>query len=147
MSQFFTAFGIDWRLLLINVINFGVLLAGLYYFLYEPLLGMLEARRAKVQKGVHDAEAAAAALSQIEGERAGMLSKAGAEADEVLARARKAADEKAHAIRMASEAAAAASIKEAEAQAAALKAEAIEQSKKEVAKLVVLGMEKLSTQK
>ena len=42
-----------------------------------------------------------------------------------------------------SEAAAAASLKEAEAQAAALKSEAIEESKKEVAKLIVLGMQKV----
>jgi F-type H+-transporting ATPase subunit b len=147
MSQFFAAFGIDWRLLLINVINFGVLLYGLYYFLYNPLLKVLEERRAKVQKGVHDAEAAAVKLREIEGERAGMLAKAGSEADEVLAKARTNADEKGRALVAQAQAAAASVAKEAEAQAAALKAEAIEESKKEVAKLVVLGMEKLSVQK
>lgn len=147
MGQFFTAFGIDWRLLLINVINFGVLLAGLYYFLYGPLLKVLEERRAKVQKGVHDADAATAKLAEIEGERSDMLAKAGVEADEVLAQARANADVKGRAMIAASEAAAANLAKEAEAQAAALKAEALEESKKEVAKLVVLGMEKLSAQK
>jgi F-type H+-transporting ATPase subunit b len=142
MSQFLTAFGIDWRLLLINVINFGVLLAALYYFLYGPLLKVLEERRAKVNKGVADADAATAKLADIKREEGAMLSKAGAEADEVLARARKAAEEKGSAMLAQSQAAAAASLREAEAQGAALKAEAIEESKKEVAKLVVLGMER-----
>ncbi len=147
MGQFLAAFGIDWRLLLINVINFGVLLYGLYYFLYHPLLKLLEDRRAKVQKGVHDAEAAAVALNQIESERSGMLADAGKEADEVLAKARANAQEKGQSMLAQSEVAAANMLKEAEAQAAALKVEAIEESKKEVAKLVVLGMEKLSHSK
>jgi F-type H+-transporting ATPase subunit b len=147
MSQFFEAFGIDWRLLLINVVNFGVLLAGLYYFLYGPLLKVLEERRAKVQKGVHDAEAATAKLNEIESDASRMLAKAGAEADEVLAKARANAQEKGQELLAQSEAAAAARLKDAEAQAAALKQEALEESKKEVAKLVVLGMEKLTTGK
>jgi len=142
MSAVFAAFGIDWRLLLIDSINFGVLLLALWYFLYEPLTKMLEARRQKVVQGVRDAEAAAAKLADIQQSRGALLSKAGAEADEVLAKARKAAEEKGRAMIAESEAAAAASLKEAEAQAAALKVQAIEESKKEVAKLVVLGMER-----
>jgi F-type H+-transporting ATPase subunit b len=146
MSAVFAAFGIDWRLLLIDSINFGLLLLALWYFLYSPLTKMLEARRQKVLLGVHDADAAAAKLADIQHEQSAMLSKAGAEADEVLAKARKAAEERGRAMLAESEAAAAASLQEASAQAAALKAEAIEESKKEVAKLVVLGMEKFGTQ-
>lgn len=142
MSAVFAAFGIDWRLLLINSLNFGILLLALWYFLYAPILKMLEARRQKVAEGVADAEAAAAKLADIKREESAMLSKAGAEADEVLAKARKAAEEKGRALLAESQAAAAASLKEAEAQAAALKQEALEESKKEVAKLVVLGMER-----
>ena len=42
MGQVLAAFGIDWRLLLINSINFGLLLLALWYFLYGPLMKMLE---------------------------------------------------------------------------------------------------------
>ena len=143
MSAVFAAFGIDWRLLLIDSINFGVLLLALWYFLYTPLLRVLETRRQKVAQGVADAEAAELKLADIKSEEGTILSHAGAEADEVLAHARKAAEERSRAMLAASEATVAASLKEAEAQAEALKAEAIEESKKEVAKLVVLGMEKL----
>ena len=142
MSAVFAAFGIDWRLLLIDSINFGILLLALWYFLYAPITKILEARRQKVAQGVSDAEAAAAKLADIKHEQSALLSKAGAEADEVLAKARKAAEEKGRAMLAQSEAAVAASLKEAEAQAEALKVQAIEESKKEVAKLIVLGIEK-----
>lgn len=144
MGEFFSAFGVDWRLLLINAINFGILLAGLYYFLYGPILKVLEERRAKVARGVADAEAATEQLRTIESERAGLLTKAGHEADEVLAHARTAALEKGKSMIAQSEAAASLLLKEAEAQANTMKHDAIEESKQEVAKLVVLGMERLA---
>ena len=144
MSDLFAAFGIDWRLLVINLINFGLLLAALWYFLYEPLTSMLETRRRKMAQGVADAEEAKRQLSEIEGSRADILAKAGSEADEVIASARVAAQQKGQEIVSASEASAQALLKDAEAQAIELKREAIEQSKQEVAKLIVLGMEKMT---
>ncbi len=144
MSDLFAAFGIDWRLLVINLINFGLLLSALWYFLYAPLTNMLEERRRKVAEGVADADEAARQLADIESSRADMLAKAGSEADEVIAAARSAAQAKGHEIVSASEASAQALLKDAEAQAAELKREAIEESKQEVAKLIVLGMEKMA---
>ncbi len=143
MSAVFAAFGIDWRLILIDSINFGVLLFALWYFLYEPLTRMLEVRRQKVAQGVLDAEEAAQKLADIQHKESEILSHAGAEADEVLAKARASAQEKGKALLAQSEAAAAQLLKEGAAQAAALKAEALEESKKEVAKLIVLGMQKV----
>jgi len=146
MSAVFAAFGIDWRLLLIDSINFGVLLFALWYFLYAPLTKMLETRRQKVAEGVHDAEQAGIKLREIEEAKSGILADAGQEADELLRKARLAAAEKERALVIAAEAAAARTAGEAAAQAAELKAQAIEESKQEVAKLVVLGMEKMLRQ-
>jgi len=142
MSAIFTTFGIDWRLLLVNAVNFGLLLLGLWYFLYTPLMRMLEERRAKVAKGVEDARAAEQTLKEIEGTRSATLSAAGKEADEVLARARSAGNAKEREMLAHAEAAAASVLKEADAQAKEARARAIEESKQEVAKLIVLGMEK-----
>lgn len=147
MGELFAAFGLDWRLLIINLINFGVLTLALWYFLYGPLTKMLEDRRQKVIQGVEDAEAAALRLSEIETAKSDIMAAAGAEADEVLKKARAAGIEKERSIIAASEAAAARTIQEGEAQAAELKAQALQESKQEVAKLVVLGMEKLAQQK
>lgn len=143
MQQVLVAFGIDWRLLLINSVNFGLLMLVLWYFLYTPLTNMLEERRQKVADGVRDAESAKHKLAEIEGSRSEILAAAGTEADEVLKKSRAAAHAKEREILAAGEAAAVNTLREASAQAQELKAEAIEESKKEVAKMVVLGVEKM----
>ena len=104
---------------------------------------MLESRRQKVAQGVQDAEDARTKLREIEDSKLGILAGAGAEADEMLKKARASAQEKERAIVQAAEAAAARINAEAENRAAELKAQALEESKREVAKLVVLGMERV----
>jgi F-type H+-transporting ATPase subunit b len=144
MDQLFAAFGIDWRLLLINAINFGVLLGGLSFFLYKPITKALEDRRLKVIKGVEDAEAAAAALAEIEGTRAATLAQAGQEADDLISKAQKTGTQKGKEILAQAESAASRAIADADAQALELKKKAIQESKEEVAKMIVLGIEKLA---
>ncbi len=147
MQEILTTFGIDWRLLLVNAINFGVLLLGLWYFLYTPMMRMLEERRNKVVQGVKDAEQAAAELAAVETTRLQTLAHAGKEADEIVSHARKTGSEKNREIVSAAEAASASILKDAENQAKELKEKAIQESKQEVAKLVVLGIEKTLAQK
>ena len=142
MNELFAAFGIDWRLLIVNIINFGLLLTALWYFLYQPLTNMLESRKQRIAEGVENAAQAQHRLEEIESSRAEMLAKAGKEADDVLGQARAAAVTKQQELIAAGEASASALLKEAEAQAAEMKREAIEKSKQEVAKLIVLGIER-----
>lgn len=147
MDAILHTFGIDWRLLLINAINFGLLLALLTYFLYKPVLGMLEERRNKVAQGIADADAAAVRLREIEESRAAKLAEAGKEADSVLSAARAAAAAKERELVAAGEAAAASMVKDAHAAAAELKSQALAESKQEAAKLIVLGVEKMLADK
>ena len=142
MEQILAHFGIDWRLLLINAINFALALLVLWYFLYGPIMRILEERREKMAKGVKDAEAAQMKLKEIEISRGATLAKAGKEADSVLASARAAAAAKEREVAARAEGTAAALLKDAQIEAQELKHRAIEESKQEVAKLVVLGMER-----
>jgi len=142
MSAVFAAFGIDWRLLLINLINFGILLWVLWYFLYTPLTTMLERRRETVSKGVADAKEAAQKLQEVEQSRSHVLAQAGQEADELIKAARSSGQTRQKEIIAAADASAASILKEAELQAKELKAQTIAESKQEVAKLIVLGMER-----
>ena len=142
MSQVLSVFGIDWRLLLINAANFGLVLLALWYFLYAPVLKMLEERRKKVSDGVRDAESAKRELDKIENSRAAVLAAAGRDADALSAAARAAGAQKERELVQKGEAAAATLVRDAAAQAAEMKARSIEESKQEVAKLIVLGMEK-----
>lgn len=147
MEQVLNVFGIDWKLLIINAVNFGLLLAALTYFFYKPMMRMLDERRNKVAQGVKDAETAKQELEAIEHSRATMLAKAGKEADQVLSQARTLGGAKEREIVAAAEAQAARALAEAEAQAKDMKESAINESKEEVAKLIVLGMEKALIQK
>ena len=142
MQAIFTTFGINWHLLLVQGINFGILLAGLTYFLYRPIMRILEERRAHVEAGVEASAAAQARLAEVESSRGEVLARAGQEADGVLSAARAAAEAKERDIVARGEASAAAAVKEAQAQAAELKERALRESKAEVAKLIVLGIEK-----
>ncbi len=142
MSQVLSVFGIDWRLLLINAVNFGLVLLALWYFLYAPILKMLEERRKKVSDGVRDAESARRRLAEIEETRSSTLAAAGRDADALAAAARAAGAQKERELVQKGEAAAATLVRDAAAQAAEMKARSIEESKQEVAKLIVLGMEK-----
>ena len=146
MEQVLHVFGIDWKLLLINAANFGLLLAALTYFFYKPMMRMLDLRRDKIARGVEAAQKAETELKEIEASRAAKLAKAGKEADQVVSEARSAGAEKQKEIVSLAEAAAARTLAEAEAQAEDMKQKAVQESKQEVAKLVVLGIEKSLTQ-
>lgn len=50
------ALGIDFRLLLVQILNFLVLLLILYWFAYKPVLGILEKRRKMIEESVKEAE-------------------------------------------------------------------------------------------
>ena len=144
MSELLSVFGIDWRLLVINIVNFALLLGLLWYFLYEPLLRTLEARRHKIAEGVRMAEDAETRLAEIEGSRDTILADAGREADALVAHGRAAGTAREHELVVAGEAAATTLLRDAELRATELKAQALQESKQEVAKLIVLGMEKLA---
>src|SRR3989338_10590859 len=88
MEKILDVFGIDWRLLVINAINFGILLLALRYFLYRPIMDMLEKRREKGAEGDKNAELAERELQETEAARVVVLSKAGKEADSLLAHGR-----------------------------------------------------------
>ncbi len=58
MEQLISAFGINTRVLLLQALNFGILLIALTYFFYKPLIRLMEERKQKIAKGVDDAERA-----------------------------------------------------------------------------------------
>lgn len=58
--------GIDWKLLLAQIVNFAILAFVLYKFVYKIVLDTLEKRSRMIEKGVHDARASGEKLMQIE---------------------------------------------------------------------------------
>ncbi|MDE2071678.1 MAG: ATP synthase F0 subunit B [Patescibacteria group bacterium] len=147
MAQILATFGVDWRLVLVNSINFGIALLALWYFLYAPLMRVLEERRARVARGVADAQAAAERLAQTEVARQKVLAEAGQEADAALGAARKAAAALHQEAQKASSAAARGTLRDARARAQEIEAQALEHAKRASAKLIVLGVGQMLTTK
>lgn len=58
MGELFSTFGINGKLLLMQSVNFGLLLLVLWKFVYRPVLTMIDERREKIAEGVRIAEAA-----------------------------------------------------------------------------------------
>ena len=143
MEQLIEAFGVDIRLIIIQIINFVVLLGILSYFLYKPLLNLLEEREGKIAKGIKDAEDAAEAKSQADTEKQAILKDAHNEAEQVAVRAKQYADEKAATIVDGANQKAEGIVKDAERKGEELKAQAKKESEAEVAKLAVLAAEKI----
>src|SRR4051812_1308119 len=94
MGQLLTTFGINWKLLLTQVINFGLLLLALRYFLYGPIMKIIDERKDKIAKGVVDAEAATVKLATAETEKESIIKNANGEAEKIVAEARVYADQK-----------------------------------------------------
>ncbi len=143
MDQIIHAFGIDVRLIIIQIINFTVLMVALGYFLYKPVLKMLADREAKIAQGLKDAEDAAKAKDEAGVEKQGILAAAHADATEVANRAKKAAEVKASEIVGEAEAKAASVLAEAEAKRELIKEQARKESEKEIAQVAILAAEKV----
>ncbi len=143
MEQLIEAFGIDVRLIIIQTVNFGLLMVALTYFLYTPVLNMLKEREAKIAKGIEDAAAAEKALNEASEEKRAIVAAANAEAEAMAARATAHAAEKAEAIVAEANAKAAELAKAATLRAEEAKAKAIKESEAEIARLSILAAEKV----
>jgi F-type H+-transporting ATPase subunit b len=84
MQELLQQLGIDWKLLLSQAVNFGLLLAILTFFLYKPLLRLMKERRKKIEEGLAKAEEAEAHLKEAHALKQQKLKEAEAEALTVL---------------------------------------------------------------
>ena len=87
--EVFSKLGIDWRLLVAQLINFGILFWILRRFLYKPILDVLEKRKTTIEKGFEDAKLAEEKLRAAEKEALLILQKAKHEAEKTVEQAQK----------------------------------------------------------
>lgn len=86
------ALGVNWKLLVAQLINFGVVLFVMWKWVYTPLLKAIDSRNAKLEKGLKDAEAAAAARTGAEKSSDETIIAARREAQRILEESQKHAD-------------------------------------------------------
>lgn len=143
MEEILHAFGIDWRLIVIQIVNFSILVGVLWYFLYTPVLKLLNDREAKIRKGIEDAEQAGASLAEADVKKVEIVQGAHVEAGHILSRATAHAEEKKSALIVEAHEKIARDIDGAKAEARELKAQAIKESEAEIAKISILTAEKI----
>ncbi|MFZ2187046.1 MAG: F0F1 ATP synthase subunit B [Candidatus Moraniibacteriota bacterium] len=82
--EIFAKLGVDWKLLIAQALNFGILFLVLRHFAYRPMLAFLESRSARIDKGLRDAEAAQMKLSEMEEKEKQVLGQARNEARAIV---------------------------------------------------------------
>jgi len=121
MDELIKTFHIDWKLLIAQIINFGIVIAVLGIFAVKPLLKLMKERTATIKKGVDDAQKAEENLQHSEKLKQEKVSKGRKEASEIIEKAEKESE--------------------------SLRQEKIEITKAEAAKVVAQAKEKISTEK
>lgn len=147
MSALFEAFGVEWHLLLIQAVNFAILVAGLTYFLYRPVMKIVAERERVVAKGVEDAEAAAIALRDADAVAKTRKDTAEVESQELVERARQSALEQKARIAKEAEERAAKIAEDAELRAKETAAKSLRDSEQEIARLAILAAGKAVVEK
>lgn len=93
MGELVGKLGLDWRLLLAQVVNFGILVGVLTWAVYRPLLKVMGERRAKIERGLADAEAAQRKLQEFEAWKQEQLAAFRQRADAILTEATRLAEQ------------------------------------------------------
>ena len=87
MSELIAKLGIDWKLLIAQAVNFGILVYILKRFVYTPVITTLEKRRQNIADTMSKAEEADRRLTEIESEKQKVLAEARGQAKEIVSKA------------------------------------------------------------
>lgn len=142
MEQLIHTFGMDWKILIAQLLNFAILLGALWYFLYNPLVSLIESRRTKIIQGVADAERAEAMLKDAGAKKSDIIAAASIEAEQIVSHAREAGKKREADFVKEGQQKYERLLEEANLKGEEIKREALEKSREEIAKLIILGVEK-----
>jgi F-type H+-transporting ATPase subunit b len=84
--------GIQWQMLLVQLIDFAIALFVLWKFAYKPIFNVLDARKARIAEGLANTEKIKQELAKTEAERQRILNQAGDVANQMIEQAREAAN-------------------------------------------------------
>jgi F-type H+-transporting ATPase subunit b len=94
MESIISTFHIDWKIIIAQAVNFGVVFVVLYIFALKPLSKLMAERSEKIAKGVDDAKTNASLLEQTRAEYEEALQKARTEANKIFQDGKKEAEAK-----------------------------------------------------
>ncbi len=139
--------GVDWKLLLAQAVNFAILFWVLRRYAYRPMLDFLEQRAARIERGLKDAEAATAKLSEVAAKEEAVLTEARKEAKAILVAAETGAKKRDAEQALQTEAKVKRMLAEAEEKIREEKDSMMNAAKDEIGALVMLSVEKILREK
>ncbi len=92
-QSFTEILGIDWKLFVAQLINFGLVLFVLWKWVYKPLVKILNERTGKIDKSLREAQEIEKRLGETKVEQENILAESRQEAAAILERAEKEAGE------------------------------------------------------
>ncbi len=134
--------GINWKIFLAQLINFGIVLFVMWKWVYTPLLKAIEERQKKTEKGLKDADEAARNLAHAAREYETTVTSARREAQRILEEAAAAAEKTRAGSTAKAQQEVAKVVAEGRARLADEKEQIVRQAKKEIAELAVAIAEK-----
>lgn len=142
MQELLHSLGINWSVMLAQIVNFTILLAVLAKFVYKPVLRLLDERREKIAEASRKEQRIAIELSAIGAEKEKVLAEARAESERLIEAAKKSGEEAKKKILAEAEAEVSRLKSESERHLAGEKSRLLQEVKREVGGLVIEAIEK-----
>jgi F-type H+-transporting ATPase subunit b len=137
------AFGIEWKLLVIQMLNFGVVLFVLQRFAYKPIMAIIEKREKEIAEGVAAAEHAKKEKERVATEGEHTLLAAREEGGKIVEELRKEGIEAERMILREAQEMSTSILTDAHTRAEEERAHLLRESEKEIAKMALLAAEKI----
>lgn len=94
MDELIRQLGVEWKLLLAQIVNFVILFLVLKKFLYKPLINLMNKRREKIIEGLEKAKKGEEEFQKIQEMRERELAKIQKEAEVLIQKAKEIGDKK-----------------------------------------------------
>jgi F-type H+-transporting ATPase subunit b len=141
--ELINALGIDWKILLAQLINFALIFFVLKKFAWKPILVFLEKRQKEIESGLTKTQEAQVMLAQSEVDKEKVLAKAREEADKIIKNSRAEAKMLIEEAKKTATAQAAVIIDEGERKIKAEKQQIMAEAETKLAGLIARGIEKV----
>ena len=143
MDSIISTFHIDWKIIIAQAINFGMVFVVLYIFALKPLSKLMTERSEKIAKGINDAKTNAALLAETRAEYDAAIVKAKSEADKIFQDGKKEAENKKTSMLEEAKKEVAMVIENGKKTLEVEKTKMVEEAKKEIVNLAMLATRKL----
>lgn len=143
MDSIISTFHIDWKIIIAQAINFGIVFIVLYVYALKPLSKLMNERGEKINKGIQDAKINAETLNKTNTEYEKKLAEAKKEANKIFEAGKKEAEEKKTIMLAEAHKEVESMISNGKKMLEAEKMKVLDEAKKEIVNLALLATEKL----